>query len=127
MKNQDKPKMAMKSTKVVVKSSGKMPVKKVAIKTTKTVVKPKPAKVTIGRLKEVRDSLVNRAQLQMGGGESADRSAKASNKSGKKDWLGRTSEQASQSAQNLYSQGFSNYDRADRYDKIIKGVTNKKT
>jgi len=126
MKKQDKPKMAMKSTKVVVKSSGKMPVKKVAIKTTKTIVKPKPAKVTIGRLKEVRDSLVNRAQLQMGGGESADRSAKASKKSGKRDWLGNTSEQSSQLAQNLYSQGFSNYDRADRYDKIIKRVTNKK-
>jgi hypothetical protein len=41
MKSQNKPKMATKSTKVVVKSSGKMPVKKVAIKTTKAVAKPK--------------------------------------------------------------------------------------
>jgi len=45
MKSQDKPKMATKSTKVVVKSSGKMPVKKVAIKTTKAV-SSKPVKKT---------------------------------------------------------------------------------
>jgi hypothetical protein len=44
MKNQDKPKMAMKKTitKVVVKPAAKMLPAKVAVKTTKSVVQPKP-------------------------------------------------------------------------------------
>jgi hypothetical protein len=43
MKNQDKPKMAMKKTvtKVVAKPTSKMMPAKVTVKTTKTVVKPK--------------------------------------------------------------------------------------
>lgn len=50
MKNQDKPKMATKSTKVVVKSSAK-PVAKVAVKTTKVVVKPKSQEPTYKNLR----------------------------------------------------------------------------
>ena len=48
MKKQDKPKVALKVTKVVAKPVAKMPAK-VAVKTTKTVVKPttsKPVKKT---------------------------------------------------------------------------------
>ena len=41
MKKQDKPKVAVKAAKVVIKTSGKMPVKKIEIKATKAVVKPK--------------------------------------------------------------------------------------
>jgi len=45
MKKQDKPKMAMKVTKVVVKPAAKM-LAKVAVKTTKVVVKPKSQEPT---------------------------------------------------------------------------------
>ena len=45
MKKQDKPKMAMKITKVVAKPAGKMPVKKVEVKSTKVVVQPKLKKI----------------------------------------------------------------------------------
>ena len=42
MKNQPKPKVAVKATKVVVKPDSKTMPAKVAVKTTKTVVQPKP-------------------------------------------------------------------------------------
>jgi hypothetical protein len=51
MKTQVKPKVAIKSTKVVVKPSAKIPVKKVQVKTTNVVVRPKAQEPTYKNLR----------------------------------------------------------------------------
>jgi hypothetical protein len=127
MKNPMKPKMAMKSTKVVVKPAAKMMPAKVAVKTTKTVIaKPKPAKVTIGRLRQVSDSLMNQASLSVGGGHYAYKSYLKNKKEGGKSNLGRSANESLEASNRMVNSGLSDYDRAERYNKIIKKSTPKK-
>lgn len=84
-----------------------------------------PKMVTVGRLKQVRDSLVNKAKLLGGGGDSAYQDYKKAASTKKKDWLGRSAEQAKDAANRMWSESRSNYDRADRYSKIIKNAEQK--
>jgi len=80
----------------------------------------KKGTVTVGRLKEVRDSLIQEGQRKMGAGDAAMSHSKRSKETGEKSWHGKTAKESEDYAHMFWAAGTADHDRADRYDGLIK-------